>query len=112
MDEPKQQELIITEDKYFVPLKKVLESSPSQSLVPTSLKKSLDELFPEQEYEEKAIKRAKEVLGGLVNEFSQDQIRDIVAEIQFLVTTWLDEFEKGIFDGLTLKELLHEKGSI
>ena len=94
-------------------LKKQAKSSPQvrQSVRVSPLAKhSLDELFPEQEYEEKAVKRAKEILGLLSDEFTAEQLKDVVAEVQFLVSTWLDDFEKNIFDGLTLQELLHEKG--
>ncbi len=102
----------ITEEKIIQPLKQVLNTIvPSTPMKrPTSITKSLDDLFPEQEYEEKTIKRAKEVLGSLTDKLTSDQLRDSVAEIQFLVNTWLDEFEQTIFDGLTLRELLHEKG--
>ncbi len=104
--------LRITEEKIVQPLKQVLGTiTPSVPIkIPTSITKSLDDLFPEQEYEEKTIKRAKEVLGSLADQLTSDQLRDSVAEVQFLVNTWLDEFEQTIFDGLTLKELLHEKG--
>ena len=75
-----------------------------------SVKKTLEELFPEQEYQEKQIKRTKEILGGLANEFTEIQLQGVVTEVQYLAGSWLDGFEREIFDGLTLKELLHEKG--
>lgn len=44
---------------------------------------------------------------------SKDQIllqeqaeQDSVVEIKFLAQTWLDDFEKQLFDGKTLRELL------
>lgn len=72
--------------------------------------KILDQLFPEQEYEEKQIKRTKEILGGKAQVLTNDQLRDITSEVQYLVSIWLDDFERQTFKGLTLKELLHEKG--
>jgi len=77
-----------------------------------SIKKSLDQLFPEQEYEEKNLQKVKEVLGTVAHEMSLEELKVAVTEVQFLVETWLDDFERGIFNGLTLKELLHEKGGL
>ena len=72
---------------------------------------SIDDLFPEQRYD-KRIQKAKELLGPLSGAFTADQLKDIVTEIQFLCESWLDDFEQTIFNGLTLKELLHEKGGV
>ncbi len=101
-----------------IPLIEVLEEAtpkspnfkPSTYQVSDSLKKSLDELFPEQQYDEKDIQKAKEILGSLVLEFTPQQLKDTVTEIQYLTESWLDDFERQIFGGLTLQELLHEKG--
>ena len=93
------------EDKSFQPLISLLEKPFNGS----NITKSLDELFPEQQSEEKNIKKAKEILGVNSNEFTTEQLRDIVTEMQYLVQISLDNFEKGIFEGVTLKELLHEK---
>lgn len=75
-----------------------------------SLKESLDTLFPEQQYEEKSIQTAKEILGPIAKEYTQEELKCVVAELQYLAESWLDDFERDIFNGLTLKELLHEKG--
>lgn len=99
-----------TEEKLIQPLTEVLNAPSNSSKPPENIKKSLDDLFPEQVYEEKQLKKAKEILGNIANEFTSEQLRDAITEIQFLATSWLDDFERGIFDGLTLQELLHEKG--
>lgn len=83
-----------------------------QKEISITIKNSLTTLFPEQEHEERAIKRTKEILGPVSDRFTSEQIRDITIEVQYLVSTWLDDFEKKIFDGLTLQELLHEKGGV
>ena len=74
-------------------------------------KTSLDDFFPEQRYDKK-IQKAKEILGPLCNAFTSDQLTDIVTEIQYLCESWLDDYERNVFDGKTLKELLHERGGI
>lgn len=106
----------VNEKDYLTPLTKVLErTGPIQAPEfpePNNLKQSLDSLFPEQQYADKAIQKAKEILGEVAKTFTEEQLRDIVSEVQFLTTTWLDDFERGVFDGKTLNELLHEKGGV
>ena len=114
-----QQQLFITEDKYITPLVEVLDQvTPKPTETPSlpkgpskTLNKSLDELFPEQQYDKKIIQEAKKILGAIADEFTPDQLKDAVTEIQYLASTWLDDFERDAFDGLTLNELLHEKGA-
>ncbi len=61
----------------------------------------------------RAHKIAKELDGDkkeIAQEVSPEQLKNIITEVQFLTESWLDEFERQIFKGLTLQELLHEKG--
>lgn len=109
---------LITEEQIVKPAKEILEQvipGNSESLatenLPKTFTQSLDELFPEQQHEEKSIQQAKDILGVLAKEFTSDQLRDVVTEIQFLADSWLDDFERKTFKGLTLNELLHEKGA-
>lgn len=102
-----------------VPLTQVFETVTSKVLHPQELSTSsreindsLDKLFPEQEYEERNIQKAREKLGELANNFSKDELRDLVAQVEYLAETWLDDFERDIFDGRTLNELLHERGGV
>jgi hypothetical protein len=88
----------------FIPVTTTIPGKPTQNL-----KNSLDDLFPEQQTEEKNIKKSKEILGCISDEFTTEQLRDISTEVIFLVKNSLDAFERSIFEGITLKELLHEK---
>lgn len=106
-----------TEQRILQPITRVFEEITTQSetkpLVltqPTS--KSIQELFPEQEYDEKNIQKAKEILGDLARNFTSIEIRDLVAQVEYLAETWLDEFERDVFKGKTLNELLHERGGL
>lgn len=112
------QEVKVTEEKIAQPLVQILEEvtpkdvnqkSSSESNI-KNFKQSLDDLFPEQQYDEKNIKKAKDILGNVGDELKDIQLRSAVAEIQYLAETWLDNFEQSIFNGSTLMELLHEKG--
>lgn len=100
----------IPEEKIVSPVLEMLDTPTTSIKEHKSIRKTLDELFPEQVYEEKQIKRVKGILGPLAVGYNEDQLRDVVAETQYLVASWLDDFERELFEGLTLKELLHEKG--
>jgi len=113
-----EQERLIKEDTYIQPLKEVLDEITPKSMDITnkslsessSFKESLDNLFPEQKYQENDIQEARKILRDTAVEFSEDQLKESINEAKFLVETWLDDFEREIFEGLTLQELLHEKG--
>jgi hypothetical protein len=114
---PEQQ--LITETQIITPLIDVLDkvtpkptNAPTQTENNNSLKKSLDDLFPEQQSEEKNIQRAKDILGELADQFTPAEFKVAITEVQFLAESWLDNFEREIFGGLTLQELLHEKGGL
>lgn len=103
---------VVSEEQIITPLVEILETTTPQptSRPSQSLTKSLNDLFPEQQYEEKRVQKAKEVLGKLADEFTEIELKGVVTEVQCLAESWLDDFERNIFNGLTLKELLHEKG--
>lgn len=115
-----EQQVLIPEERIITPLTEVLntvtskpENTPraTESISPT-LRQSLDELFPEQMYEDKDIQKAKEILGPISSEYTQEQLKGTIIEIHHLAQSWLDECERSIFKGLTLKEVLHEKGRV
>ena len=114
-----QQSLLVTEAQIITPLSEILENvaqkheyiKPTAEPLSQKISQSLNNLFPEQQYDEKDIQKAKEVLGELAKELSADQLKDAVTEIQYLCESWLDDYERKIFKGLTLQEMLHEKGS-
>lgn len=114
--EDKSQVKKVTEGQYVTPLVQILNNSAPATIqapkeIPQTIQNSLDNLFPEQKYEDKDIQKAKQILGKIADQLNGDQIRDVVTEVNYLVNTWLDDYEKDIFDGQTLMELLHEKGS-
>lgn len=77
-----------------------------------TITQSLNDLFPEQEIENKNLKRAKEILGEIAKEFSEDELKDVIAQVEYLAESWLDDFERDIFGGLTLREVLHERSKL
>lgn len=108
----------IQEEQIILPLTQILDnvtSNPSQKqhqITTERLESSLQDLFPEQSFDEKDLKKTKEILGDLAKEFSDSELKDLVSQIQYLTESWLDEFEREIFDGLTLNEILHERSCV
>ncbi len=72
-----------------------------------SLESALNSILPTQ-IEETNILKTRKILGETAATLSDEQIESIVTEFQFLANSWLDEFERDVFDGMTLKEVLHE----
>lgn len=86
--------------------------TPQQPLHPLTPQKTLDNvlrnIFPQNKDENKIIQTRK-LLGKTAETLSDEQIYCIVTEFQFLINSWLDEFEKDVFSGKTLKEILNEQ---
>lgn len=41
-------------------------------------------------------------------QLNRDQLQKVAVEIRFLALSWLDDFEKEVFDGKTVDELLNK----
>lgn len=72
-----------------------------------AIENTLNNIFPKKSEENKAG-RARKLLGETAKTLSDEQIETIVTEFQFLIETWLDEYEREVFKGLTLKEVINE----
>jgi hypothetical protein len=115
--EPITPQIEISKEKIVTPLVQVLEhitptplSKPNQSLDQSkSFTESLNDLFPEQLYNDKEIQKAREILGEIANELTPQQLNSVVSEVKYLAESWLDDFERDLFGGQTLQELLHNK---
>ncbi len=83
-----------------------------QSVHPLTPKVTLDNvlhnIFP-QNSDVNNISRTRKLLGKTAENLSDEQIQCIFVEFQFLINSWLDEFERDVFGGKTLKEVLNEK---
>jgi hypothetical protein len=105
------------EEKVIAPLSQVLDhitpissSKPQQELEKSeSFTKSLNNLFPEQQYDDKDLQKAKDILGDITTELSPEQLNSVVSEFKYLAESWLNDFERDVFGGQTLQELLHNK---
>lgn len=71
-----------------------------------SAEEGLNALFPTHEVETK-IQKARRVLGAEISAaVTDEQLEIFLTEVQFLLDSWLDSFEKEMFDGLTLSQIL------
>lgn len=66
----------------------------------------INNYFSEQNQQQKIVQEAREVLGESASKMNDEKVYDMVVEMQYLVDTWVEEFEKEIFDGKTLKEII------
>ncbi|MCL4415908.1 MAG: hypothetical protein M1365_04300 [Actinobacteria bacterium] len=67
----------------------------------------LNQLFNEHDKQQKEILEAREILGDSAKDLTDSQVFDLVNEVQYLVDSWLEEYERKVFDGKTLDELLN-----
>ncbi len=74
----------------------------------TSIENVIEKIIPKQS-EENKFSKIRQALGETAKSLSTEQIETIASEFQFLIDTWLDEYEQDLFKGLTLKEVLSEK---
>lgn len=96
-----EQSLFHTREPY-IPASNVAGISSPQA----SLENVLSSILPSQTEENKTTKTRKH-LGKIGHLVSDEQIECITAEFQFLIDTWLDEYEKEVFKGMTLREVLN-----
>ncbi len=66
----------------------------------------LNQFFVDQNQEQRSILEAREILGNEAKNLTDDQVCGLLNEIQYLVDSWLEEYETTVFDGKTLDELL------
>jgi hypothetical protein len=66
----------------------------------------LNNYFNEKDLQQKTVLEAREILGDSADSISDQELYELVTEMQYLVDVWIEDYEKSVFDGKTLKELL------
>lgn len=64
------------------------------------------EFYPDSSQQTKAS-QARQILGSVVSEMTDDQLEMLVARCEYLTGCWLDEYERQLFGGKTLKETMN-----
>ena len=62
--------------------------------------------FDEKDQQRKTVLEAREILSESADNCSDEELYELVTEMQFLVDVWIEDYEKSVFEGKTLKELL------
>jgi len=70
-----------------------------------SLESALGRIFPTQQ-EDTQIQKARRIMGDAVKSLSDHELEVFLTEFQYLIEGWLDTYERSIFNGLTLQQLL------
>ena len=66
---------------------------------------ALNNIFLEQS-EQTQLSRLKKLLGESAKNLKESELKTILSDFQFLIDAWLDSYEKRIFGGKTLQNLL------
>ena len=53
------------------------------------------------------VQKARQTLSSTASNAPVGDLHDAVVEIRFLALSWLDDFEKELFEGKTIDELLN-----
>ncbi|MEI6498427.1 MAG: hypothetical protein WCO23_00495 [bacterium] len=64
-------------------------------------------IYPESP-EENKIQKARAILGESVADVPDSEMAVYITQFQYLLDSWLDIYEKEIFNGLTLQQMLRE----
>lgn len=73
-----------------------------------ALQSALGKIFPSGQ-EETRLQRARRILGKDAETISDDDLEKYVTQFQSMIDGWLDSYEKGIFGGQTLGQVLREE---
>lgn len=52
------------------------------------------------------VEKAREILGKTAESMSDEELQKQMTMLKYLAESWLDEYEKTIFEGKTLNELI------
>lgn len=83
----------------------ILNSTLKDNNHVNDLEQSLNALFPQTSQQTKTQK-TRQILGNEATDLTDEQLETYIVQFEYLVGGWLDVFEKNLFQGKTLKELL------
>ncbi len=74
----------------------------------TPIEKAVNRIFTTDKKQNK-FDKARKVLGESGKEITDEQLENYVSEFEYLANCWLEIFERQVFEGKTLEELLRAK---
>lgn len=57
--------------------------------------------------EETRVVKARRILGETATVISDQDLQIFITELQYLINSWLDCYESEIFEGKTLRQVVH-----
>ncbi|HUD20716.1 MAG TPA: hypothetical protein VMQ44_01445 [Candidatus Saccharimonadales bacterium] len=72
-----------------------------------SMDAALHSIFPGPA-EENKLQRARRILGEVATDVPDEELEIFLTNFQCLIDSWFDFYEKQVFNGLTLKQVLRE----
>lgn len=57
----------------------------------------------------KETEKAPKIVSDATEQPQETDLQDSIVEIKYLANSWLDDFEKHVFNGKTVNELLNQK---
>ena len=89
-----------------------LREAPAKRVVSTDQLKSLDgalkRIFPSQ-HEESRTQKARQIMGIDLDGMADADLDTYLTQLQTMIDSWLDEYERSAFDGQTLRQILGGK---
>lgn len=80
--------------------------------IPHSAQKEIEQavsaIFPTEQQENKVLK-ARKILGEVAKNVTDEEIEVSLTKFEYLITAWLDEFERQNFEGKTLHEIVRSE---
>ncbi|MEI7690876.1 MAG: hypothetical protein WCI63_04620 [bacterium] len=72
-----------------------------------SIESALQNIFISNQ-EENRIQKARKIMGVKIDSLTDEELAIYLTEFQYLIDTWMDEYEKKLLNGKTLRETLNE----
>lgn len=67
----------------------------------------INHLFPEAQKNDEVLIQTQKLLENLIDKYSIDELQNVITEMQYLCESLLDDYERKLFNGKTLNELLN-----
>ncbi len=90
---------------------RVTDSNDNQ--IPTLTLANFNELnrtlspFVSQANKESQLEKSRRILGEVASDIPDDDLQIFLTEIQYLINSWFDHYEKQVFNGQTLRQILN-----
>lgn len=74
----------------------------------TNIQDALRQIFPEQQ-EESRVQKTRKIMGEAINNLTDAELDKYLTEFQYLIDSWVDDYERQVFEGLTLQQVTREE---